>query len=149
MSVKSRTSRTINKAPHPTISEDTHARRILEATSVVAGFLMALLADKPHRCLDGMLMVVSAQNVTLVPDGSIAEKNTANIPMPRGTQVRHVLDALNVVEGDVELAIKLLSVRFAEANDTGKTLNMYTDEEIGGPSVALYLAIRALVDGKA
>jgi hypothetical protein len=98
--------------------------------------------------LDGLLLVVGAKTVSLVNNGTAAETNTANIPMPRGSQVRHLLEALKVKDGDVELAIKLLSVRFAEAEDDGKTLNMYRDGKIGGPSVALHLAIRAYVDGK-
>lgn len=47
------------------------------------------------------------------------------------------------------MAIKLLSVRFADAEDDGMFLDMYSSEAIGVPSVALHLAIQAHVGGKA
>jgi hypothetical protein len=129
-------------------SGDINVRRILEATSIVSELAVSLRADDPHRSLDGMLMVISAKAVTIAHQSATAMKNTANVPMPPRTQVGDVLDALKEEEGDVELAIKLLSVRFAEADAAGKSLNMYQDEEIGGPSVALHLAIRAVVDAR-
>ncbi|MGN7713446.1 hypothetical protein [Rhizobiales bacterium] len=128
--------------------EAVRVRRILEAISAVAELMVMLQADSPDRSLDDLLLVVGEKSVSLENNRTVTENNTASIPMPRGTRVRHLLEALKVEDGDVELAIKLLSVRFAEANDNGKTLNMYRDEEIGGPSVALHLAIRAYVDGK-
>ncbi|CUX66996.1 MULTISPECIES: hypothetical protein [Agrobacterium] len=127
-------------------SEAVRARRILEATSAVSELVLRLQADHPHRSLDGILLVVSDKGVALVPNGKATARNSTNIPMPRGTRVRHLLAALMVEDGDVELAIKVLTVRLAEANEAGKTLNMYQDEAIGGPSVALHLAVRAFVD---
>lgn len=129
-------------------SEAVHARRILAATSAVSELMLKLHADDPERSLDGILLVVSDKGVALVPNGKAIARNSANIPMPQGTRVRHLLAALMVEEGDVELAIKVLTVRLAEADEAGKILDMYRDEAIGGPSVALHMAVRAQVDGK-
>jgi len=107
--------------------------------------MLKLHAEDPHRSLDGVLLVVSAEGVALVPNGKALARNSASIPMPQGARVRHLLAALMVEEGDVELAIKVLTVRLAEADEAGKILDMYQDEMIGGPSVALHLAVRAFV----
>ncbi|OAI84249.1 hypothetical protein AYO27_13480 [Rhizobium sp. GHKF11] len=149
MSVKTcKTARATERGIDSIDPEAARVRRILEAVSVVAELMLTLQADSLDRSLEGFLLVVGEKTVSLENNRTATERNTASIPMPRGTRIRHLLEALKAEDGDVELAIKLLSVRFAEANNNGRTLNMYRDEEIGGPSVALHMAIRAHVDGK-
>ncbi|PDT46680.1 hypothetical protein CO661_17435 [Sinorhizobium fredii] len=127
------------------VFDEGQARLTLGATSVAAELLLRLHHEDPDRDLTGTALFVSAVQACLVPQNTKIKRNTAVIPMPDGACVRHLLKALLVDEGDAAIAVKLMSFRFAEAVRMGEQLDMYDHEDIGGPAVALHLAVRSEV----
>lgn len=121
------------------------ARLYLGAVSVAAELLLRLRHEDPDRDLTDMALFVSADQARLVSKNTASTPNTAVIPMPDGARARHLLKALLIDDGDAPIAVKLMSFRFAEAIRKGEQLEMYEHESIGGPAVALHLAVRSEV----
>ncbi|MGR9399926.1 hypothetical protein ACU8M5_09275 [Rhizobium leguminosarum] len=130
-------------AENASVFTEEQARIYLGAISVTAEMLLRLHQEDPDLDLTDMAMFVSADQACLVPQSKKIKANTAVIPMPNGTRVRHLLKALLIEEGDAPIAVKLMSLRFAEAARNGEQLDMYEHEAIGRPAVALHLAVRS------
>jgi hypothetical protein len=117
----------------------------LAALAVASELMLRLRDDDQDRDLTGLALCIDGTNTDIAPYKQTYPANTAVIPMPRSCRIRHLLSALMIDDGDVVLAVLLLTTRLAEARATGKRLSMFANEQIGHPAVALHLAVRAAV----